>query len=339
MQERSWPWVLVVLITAALSAALAHAQVSPSEKAAAEALFDRGLAQLKEGKLEEACASLEQSQTIERGIGTMLYLADCYERTGRTASAWALFREASSEARASGQAERAEAGRERAERIEPNLARLTIEVPERVRVTGLEVLRDGVVVPSGAWNVPLPIDPGQHRIEARASGHVSHVQLVQIEKGPSVRVIALPALEAQPTAAEPVAATPEPGPVIAEPSAPPPALPERGKKQRITGIVLGSVGVALLAIGGGFGIQAIKKNNLANDKCPLPQNQSCAEQEGVDASKTAKRAGTISTVGFAAGGALLAGGLVTYFLAPRSDTKVSIAADRQMAVIQVGGVF
>src|SRR5262245_55428497 len=112
MQKLRW---LVVSFIGLLSLR-AEAQVTPAEKAAAEALFDRGLTLLREGKLQEACANLEQSQAIERGIGTMLYLAECYEKSGRTASAWALFREASSEARASRQTERAEAGRQRADR-------------------------------------------------------------------------------------------------------------------------------------------------------------------------------------------------------------------------------
>src|ERR1700712_2438459 len=126
MHTRPWIWVFAVCwLTGS-----AQAQVTASDKATAEALFDRGLALLREGKLEEACARLEQSNAVEHGIGTMLYLAECYEKSGRTASAWALFREASSEAQAAGQVERAVAGRQRAERIEPTLSRLTVEVPD-----------------------------------------------------------------------------------------------------------------------------------------------------------------------------------------------------------------
>ncbi|MFM2417004.1 MAG: hypothetical protein RL385_1727, partial [Pseudomonadota bacterium] len=76
----------------------ARAETNAADKAAAEALFDRGLQLLRDGKVSEACSALEESESIEPGIGTMLYLADCYERLGRTASAWALFREAASRA-------------------------------------------------------------------------------------------------------------------------------------------------------------------------------------------------------------------------------------------------
>lgn len=331
MNKRSWLWVVAVWSWAAL----ASAQVPPSEKAAAEALFDRGVAQLKEGKLEQACASLEQSQAIERGIGTMLYLADCYERTGRTASAWALFREAASEARASGQAERAEAGRQRAERLEPNLARLTVDVPEGSRVKGLEVTRDGVAVLPGAWGVSIPVDPGEHRIEARAAGYLTHAQSIVVAKGPGVQQVVVPLLaEAPVPVAESVKAQ-EPAPVAAPPPAAP--LPERGRTQRLTGIVLGSAGVALLAVGGGFGIRAIKKKNEANDRCQ--DLDPCGDKEGVDASKDGHTAGTISTVGFAAGGALLAGGLITYLLAPKRETQVAFDVGPHGGVVRVGGVF
>src|ERR1700743_3286590 len=154
MHTRRWLWVvslwsLSAFTSAALGARVAEAQVSAADKATAEALFDRGLTLLKEGRLEEACQRLEQSNTIEHGIGTMLYLAECYEKSGRTASAWALFREASSEAHAAGQVERATAGRQRAARLEPTLSRLTIEVPDAARVPGLEVTRNGTPVAKG----------------------------------------------------------------------------------------------------------------------------------------------------------------------------------------------
>src|SRR5262245_35365409 len=93
---------------------LAGAQSTAGDKAMAESLFDRGLQLMRDGKYPEACSQLEQSQSIERGIGTLLYLGECYEKLGRTASAWATFREASSAARAEGQADRAKVGSTRA---------------------------------------------------------------------------------------------------------------------------------------------------------------------------------------------------------------------------------
>ena len=91
------PWIVCGVLCVGAGA---QAQGSADQKAAAEALFDKGLAAMKQGEYAQACAFLEQSQSVERGIGTMLYLAECYEKLGRTASAWAMFREAASAAKA-----------------------------------------------------------------------------------------------------------------------------------------------------------------------------------------------------------------------------------------------
>src|SRR4249919_971457 len=88
---RTQRWLLVCAVWLALSPSLAGAQTSASDKAMAEHLFDRGLALMRQGQFSEACTQLEQSEAIERGIGTLLYLAECYEKLGRTASAWAMF--------------------------------------------------------------------------------------------------------------------------------------------------------------------------------------------------------------------------------------------------------
>jgi len=343
MPMRLWLWVLTIW---ALCGA-AQAQVTAGDKAAAEALFDRGLALLREGKLEEACHTLEQSQSIERGIGTMLYLAECYEKSGRTASAWALFREAASEAQAAGQTERAAAGRQRAERLEPALSRLTVEVPDGTRVPGLEVLRNGAPLAKGLWGVALPVDPGDQHLEARAPGHLTHAHTITVAKGQAAVKVVIPPLGAAPVSeSAPVASPMQTAPIQAMPAesrssplAPAPVDDSRGKKFKLIGIVVGSVGVALLAVGTGFGVRAIGKNNDAKDAgCGT---KLCPDSRGVDLSDDANKAATISNIGVFAGGALLAGGLLTYLLAPKGDeqTKVAFSADQRGAQLHVGGVF
>src|SRR6185437_15434982 len=100
MRRRRWQAVLGLC---AVGAALglwtgerpARAQ-NASDKAAAEALFDAAKKLYADKKYAEACTRFDASEKLDRGIGTLLYLADCYEHVGRTASAWATFREAES---------------------------------------------------------------------------------------------------------------------------------------------------------------------------------------------------------------------------------------------------
>src|SRR5690606_3946547 len=132
------------------------------DKAAAEALFDEGGTLLIEGKYDEACRKLESSQGVDAGIGTLLYVGECYKKAGRTASAWATFREAASKAEAAGETDRARAGRKRANEIEPSLSRVTLSMAdESMAIEGLVVKLGSAQVNRGLWGTAIPVDPGE----------------------------------------------------------------------------------------------------------------------------------------------------------------------------------
>ena len=77
------------LLSTLTASRIARAQVSAEEKATAEAVFEEGMHLIKKGNFAEACPKFELSQRVEPAVGTMLYLAECYENTNRTASSWA----------------------------------------------------------------------------------------------------------------------------------------------------------------------------------------------------------------------------------------------------------
>ena len=338
---------LLVAFCALLPADLATAQsgsAPASDKAAAESLFDRGLDLMRQGKLSEACESLEQSQAIEAGIGTMLYLAECYEKTGRTASAWALFREASSRAAAAGQTERAEAGKQRAEQLEGKLSTLTVTIAEASQVEGLSVLRDGTALNEGLWNLPVPVDPGTHQLEARAPGYKAWKAEVTVADAAQASV-EIPALEAAP---EEVAARTEPEPAtfaapITHPvtQAPPPD-PRTGKLQ-LSSLIVGGAAVVTLGIGTVYGIRAINRNNDSKELC---SGSTCSKPRGVTLSNQAFDDGRKSN-GFLAAGAVLAVGAGTlYWLAYRSEKRDQarsltphLSFDTQSLHCALGGTF
>ncbi len=91
---------LAVLACLAL-APRAHAD---DKKAVAQDLFDRAMALTKQGNFVEACPKLEESQKLDAQIGTLYYLADCQEHTGKLASAWANFTDAADRAESAGKA-------------------------------------------------------------------------------------------------------------------------------------------------------------------------------------------------------------------------------------------
>ena len=120
----------------------AHAQPTAADRAAAEALFQQAQSLMEQGKAAEACPKYEESQRLDPGVGTLLYLADCYETVGRTASSWGTFLEASYAAKDAGQSDRQQIAEENAARLQPTLSTLMLVVDGK-ETPGLSISSDG----------------------------------------------------------------------------------------------------------------------------------------------------------------------------------------------------
>jgi hypothetical protein len=321
------------LLSGLAAASIARAQVSAEEKATAEAVFEEGMRLIKQGNFAEACPKFELSQRVEPAVGTMLYLAECYERTNRTASSWALFREAASLAETSGQLERMKTAQARAARLEPRLAWLTIDVAKDAVVPGLQIRRNGVLVSPELSGTATPVDPGEVLVEASAPGRLPYSTKVKVPVKGRVSV-PVPALQAAPDAApipataavapadtakaEPVATTPQ-APLT--PSAP--ARPATVEKPSPIPWIVGGVGVVALGVGTVFGLKAISNADDARENCP---NGLCNDEAGQKAADDAHTQATISNVAFVLGGAAVATGVVLYFVLPtKHGTQVGMA--------------
>jgi hypothetical protein len=330
---RSWcagAW----LLSALLSARAARAQATAEEKAAAEAVFEEGLRLIKQGKFAEACPKFEMSQRVEPGVGTMLYLAECYEKTNRTASSWAMFREAASLAETSGQTERMKMAQARAARLEPRLAWLNIEVSKGALVPGLSLKRNGVTVAADLAGTPTPVDPGEVLVEASAPGRIPFSTKVAITAKAHV-VVTVPTLPpvADPPPAVPPPPRPAPEPAHVAESPPPAALapsPERASPppaksggRSLVPWIVGGAGVVGLGVGGYFGLKAMSNADDARAGCP---NGLCNEKVGHTAASDARTDAKISNVAFALGGVALATSVVLYFTLPtQTETQVGLS--------------
>jgi serine/threonine-protein kinase len=327
----------------ALASAPARAQ-DASGKAAAEALFESGVELMKAGKFAEACPKLESSQRVDPAVGTTLYLAECYEKLGRTASAWATFREAESLARSSNQADRARTAQQRAQKLEPDLSYLTVNVATDARVEGLVVRRGGAVVLPDLYGVASPVDPGAVEIEASAPGYRSYATNARIAAR-GKEVVNLPKLEALPASAAPppVAATVATAPASSTPASQPPKKdtpPEKSPNHTVAYIV-GGVGIVGLGVGSYFGLRAMKKNKDAEEFCDA--KNVCSDQEALDLTDDAKKAATVSNIAFAVGGAALATGIVLFIVAPGGNEANALRVSPTVAYhgggLNVAGSF
>jgi hypothetical protein len=303
--------------------AVAFAQGS-SNQAAAEALFDEGKKLMAAGQFAQACAKLAESQRLDPGAGTLLNLASCYERDGRTATAWATYKETIASADKSGRKEWAAAATKRVKALEPLLSKLTIAVPEGAKTTGLVVKRDGAVINAAEWGLAIPLDPGKHAIEASAPDKKTYSSTVDLGAKADMQTVTVPPLESGAGGAT-VAALPGAGtsvpPTAAEPASSSGTdtgtTSSSGSSTRILGLGLVGAGVIGLGVGTVFGLKAGSLNDDAKANCNADQTRCNAA--GVAQVDDAKSAATISTIGFVAGAALVAGGAVLFFTSPKGE--------------------
>lgn len=319
---RRLAWALPA-IAVALAPRLAAAEGRAADKAAAESLFDEGKKLFLAKKYADACPQFERSQRLDPGIGTLLFLADCYEHLGHTASAWATFREAASAAREAGQSEREQVARRRADLLQPKLFRLTLKVPG-AEIAGLMLKRNDVEVPKEAWNLPVPVDPGPYNIELSAPGKLTWSASFQVPTSPGERTIALPRLENAPAKAEAPDSSPTPErtpplrpvrervPKVTPP--PPPSDPRAGAAQQTAGVVIIATGLASLTVGSVFGILAVEDHDVAAKKCIATR---CADEDSKQRLSRARTEADVATATFVGGGALVLAGAIVMLTIPR----------------------
>lgn len=137
----------------------------------------------------DACPKLEQSVRLVPDLDTHFELADCSERVGKLATAWAQFVAVADQSKAASHGDREKAARRRARALEPRLPKLVIDIADAP--AGLEVRRDGVRVDTAALGAAFPVDPGKHRITATAPGRQRWVTTVESGERTTSRV-ALP---------------------------------------------------------------------------------------------------------------------------------------------------
>jgi serine/threonine-protein kinase len=281
----------------ASAGAPAWADISAADKALSDSLFDSGRDLLKAGNAAEACPKLEQSERIYPRVGTLLYLATCHEQIGKTASAWLEFHDALAQLSGGSRPEREEYARAHLAALETRLSRIVIRVQSPPE--GVEVRIDNQRLQAASLGGSLPVDPGDHRVEASAPNRKTWSTTVAVRAGPSEQPVDVPALEVATTGTPPV-----------QPVAHPEGRSSAGGAPRTLGFVGLAVGVIGVGIGTYFGIDAINKKNEANaggcgdTTCPTPHGIDLYNQAGTSAAVSTISFG-VGIVGLAAGAYLL----------------------------------
>lgn len=327
MRRRTGSLAVVALMVAASSALATPSWgqgrgdgTRDEDRAAAQVLFDEGQALGAQEKWAEACEKFERSQKLDASVGTQLNLANCFEKVGKTASAWINYHEVAqlSTDRRAGFAQ------EQAARLEPDLVMLHLRIESPA--PGLTVTRGGEDMEEATWNEPVPVDPGTYDIVVSAPGHASWKKRVKLRKAGKTTEVEVPALEALPD--------PEPGESIdvVEPVAESP-----DQSQLIAGVVVASLGAVGLGIGVGLAVVGHQKNDESLAFCPNEPNACYADGVALREQAQALQAGYFGA--FIAGGAALVTGLVVLATAPSSSTEAAAKITVSPGGFAVVGVF
>jgi hypothetical protein len=253
-----------------------------------------------------------ESQALDLASGTALNIAYCEMELGHTASAWLAYRQAISLAQQQGKPLHERLAREQAVELEPRVPHLLLVVP-RSEGAALDIELDGRPVTSDMWSVPLPVDPGLHRVAASMDGKQVWNKEVKLGAGERVTVEVTPS----PSHAQSPATEPRIRPGADAPS--PQRMPERestSSRDTQLAIVFGGASVVSLGFGAYFGGRAISQGNSVAKACTGDVCSSRVKGAYDDGRVDAWRANVLI------GTSLVAAAVSVYFLV-RSSTRRS----------------
>ena len=331
----------VTIVIALVVAGTAHADK-------ADALFKKAKKQLAEKRYPEACATFEQVDKLDPGIGAKLNVGKCYEEWGKLALAYRWYTDAETMA-ASSKDDRAAKIHALAEELDVNVPRITLKVPDGADPDIVEtVLLDGKPVSAAMFGIEQRVDPGAHVIEFTVDGKAKK-KVVPVERGGSSEIaLDIPkgtgkgkkgdgwkTKKPDPNGEEPKP-DPQPDPIVVTPPAP-------GRNQRIAGIVVGASGVVAVGIASVVTLSARSKYKDALAAHCMGSTSMC-DSAGLDTTHSARHTANIATVVTIIGGAAVIGGVVLYLTAPKGHADehalhVTPVVDTEGASVILGGSF
>jgi hypothetical protein len=319
VQGRALEAVLALLLasSAAFAQTVPPPETSPSLAAARE-LFLEATNDFDAGRAEVALAKFKKVAEVRETAQVRFNIAKSEAALGRVASALVDFELADREAPSDSKGDAlAKLAREQAALVRAQVPRLTITQPPD-EPPGLAVTLDGHPIGTPSLGEPIPVDPGDHVVEATAPGRASFRRDVHIDIAQAEQVT----IELGPPSTPP--------PQRTEPLAPPPSP---GVGRPAWGYVAVGAGVVFVGISTVF---VLLENGAVSDiksSCPDTSHCSASKQGVVQDARSAATRDEVLSIGFGAG-ALVALGIGAYLLfspsapsaAPASGVQVMPAA-------------
>jgi hypothetical protein len=277
--------VAIVAIAATLSAA-AKAD-DDSDAARAAQLFEEGRTLMADqNTLSQGCEKLAESHALKPRGDTLLNLAECHRREGKTATAWREFDEAIRYAKEVEFVEALKVAETLRDQLARSLSALIINVPPTPKI---EVVLDGKPLPSQQWGVRLYVDPGVHTVTAAAEGYEPFKGETEVKLGTSESTIQV-SMKALPLPPKP---TP-PTPIVIEHPFP------------VWAVVLGGAGIAMLATSVIFGVDTFAAGDELDTQCGEGR-EACPSEYDFEGDRSRELRSFGLFVGFGIGGLIATG--------------------------------
>lgn len=315
-------------------AVLAAPEPTPSELSVARRLFDEGKAAEDAARWHEAADKFRRATAIKDTPGMRFHLARCEEEQGAFVEALVEYDRAreliDGGMRAADVEKLLAAARER---VRAKVALLTVRLPTDVKNVSVEL--DGKALSASVLGVPMPINPGKHRLSAVAVG-----------RKPFSHELTLGTGEVQELPIElPVATTVPPTPPAVAASAPvlrPHSTSDDTSVPTRTIVLVGEASLFAAALGTGIVFTVARSS--ADDRyqranqtvldsvmgvddegraCATPR-AGCAELD--QARRDRDRASAYALGGFVAAGVSAAAFGLTYWLWPRERAPIDVRA-------------
>ena len=293
--------------------------VDAATAAEAEKLFYEGRELMKKrSTLDQACDVLQRSFDLQARGDTLLNLAECHRRQGKTASAWREFDEALEYALSADFKEAIEAAFVLREELAAKLSTVTVNVGEgATKLPKLVVQLDGKRLAKSQWGKPLYQDPGPHTVTAKAPGYEPF----------SAQFVLGDDSDAQTVTVSMVALPPPPPPPKPPPLPPPPPPPPPDEGIPIWVWPVGGAGIAVLGGAAIAGVVTRSAGDELDDVCG-PQRFRCPPRYDFESVRRRE----LTSFGFFVGLGLAGVGLVG---AATVGIVASVVSDSESAALPI----
>ena len=307
MNRRHFVFVISIVIGMARTA---HAEDTDHDRAVA--LFADARKLIEAGDCSGAVPKLQESIAREPSIGARFSLADC-TRDGDPYGAFWHLREAALLAFVKHD-ERITSAEEQAAAIVKATGGILFDIEAvDLRAPGFDVRLDDRSVDRFHLSSAIAVSPGDHHIVATVADGRRFEGDARVTKGSITRAR--------------IVLVRAPAPVAPRAEAPAAAIAVRDEDSGLSGrrkvaLGVGGAGVAALAVATAFGIVALEKRGELDRACNGDRDACTGSPRVVNpVLDSAEQNATISTILFAAGGALLAGGIVLWITDSKSLAK------------------